>query len=75
MAYYINRNGNSGVRAYEIGDNFIIVHFSNLAVYEYNYQVTGIENVEQMKQLAINGEGLNSFINRNVKLKYSRKLR
>lgn len=75
MEYYRNRNGRSGVRAYEIGNNFIIVQFSDSSAYEYTYSVTGPINVENMKQLAINGQGLNSFINRYVKYNYSRKLR
>lgn len=43
--------------------------------YVYNYQSVGRENIEQMKKLAVAGEGLNSFIMRNIKWKYATKFR
>lgn len=75
MVRYNNRIGKSGVYAYEIGQNNIIVQFATGAMYEYNYSRTGSYHIENMKKLAIAGSGLNSYINTNVKYSYSRKIR
>jgi len=73
MQPYANVGGNSGVRAYEIGPDWICVQFSDGSTYLYTYQSAGYANVEEMKRLAMQGWGLNSFINRVVKYKYARK--
>ena len=75
MERYANRSGDSGVSGYEIGSNYIWVEFTTGSVYEYTYSSAGSANVETMKGLATNGSGLNSFINKTVKFKYSRKIR
>ena len=75
MKPYKNLGGDSNVTGYEIGLDFILVEFGNSSVYEYTYSSAGQANIEQMKRLAEEGEGLNSFINRNVRKKYSRKIR
>ena len=60
---------------YEIGPDSITVMFSDGSIYLYTYQSAGSANIEHMKRLAIDGEGLNSFINRCVRKDYARKLR
>lgn len=60
MEKYKNLNGKSGVEGYEIGSDFIRVKFNDGSEYTYNYSVTGTSNVEQMKVLALGGQGLNS---------------
>ena len=75
MESYRNLGGNSGVEAYEIGQDFIKVQFSDGAVYMYTYASAGGGNIEQMKQLAANGQGLNSFINTVVRNGYAWKER
>lgn len=70
MEIYSNRNGHSGVSAYEIGTNYIRVRFSTGSIYQYSYRKAGQYHVENMKRLAIQGFGLNSYINNNVKFKY-----
>ena len=75
MESYRNLGGDSGVRAYEIGDDSIKVQFSDGSAYLYNYQSAGRSNIEEMKVLAIAGRGLNSFIMRHVKKAYAAKLR
>ena len=75
MEKYANRNGDSGVAGYEIGADFIRVQFKDGAIYLYNNSNTGAANIEQMKQLAIAGAGLNSFISRYVRKAYARKER
>ncbi|HJP18734.1 MAG TPA: hypothetical protein QF468_08790 [Nitrospinota bacterium] len=75
MERYKNLNGDSGVSAYEIGDDYIKVEFSDESLYLYNNGSTGSQNIEQMKILALNGSGLNSFINTRVRKNYASKLR
>lgn len=75
MIHYSNLNGNSGVYAYELGNDNIIVQFNSGAKYLYNYFIPGNFDVEYMKRLAVNGSGLNTYINTNVKKRYAAKLR
>jgi hypothetical protein len=64
MEYYSNLSGNSGVVRFEIGPDFIRVQFQHGDIYLYTYQTAGGANIEEMKRLALQGQGLNSFINR-----------
>ena len=73
MQLYANTTGQSGVYAYEIGGDNIHVKFKDDSTYVYTYASAGSSNIEQMKSLAINGSGLNSFINSYVKHKYADK--
>jgi len=75
MVRYKNLGGNSGIYAFEIGDNNIKVHFNDGAIYLYTYESTGTSNIETMKKLASSGQGLNSFIVREVKNNYAAKLK
>ncbi|AWK07091.1 hypothetical protein HYN56_23805 [Flavobacterium crocinum] len=70
MERYANRNGQSGVSAYEIGTNYIRIRFSSGSVYQYSYRKAGQYHVDNMKRLATQGYGLNSYINAYVKFKY-----
>ena len=75
MEAYKNLSGGSGVVAYESGPDFIRVQFSSGSVYLYTYASAGAQNIEQMKELASKGEGLNSFINTTVRYDYAQKER
>jgi hypothetical protein len=75
MERYANLGGDSGVVEYEIGNDFIRVQFSDGSIYLYTYASAGEDNIEQMKSLARNGRGLNTFINKNVYKRYARKER
>lgn len=75
MERYANLGGNSNVVGYEIGNDFIRVQFSDGSIYLYTYESTGVDNIEQMKRLARNGQGLNAFINRHVRKAYACKER
>lgn len=71
MERYRNRAGDSGVSAYEIGNDYIKVKFSSsFRIYTYSYRKAGSSHVENMKRLAQSGSGLNSYINRYVKHLY-----
>lgn len=72
MQRYSNRSGGSGVYSYEIGSNYIKVKFRTGRSYLYTYRSAGRRNIENMKQLAERGSGLNSYINTNVKYNYAR---
>jgi len=75
MKPYLDVNGNSGVTAYEYGDNWIVVEFRGSSQYLYTYQSTGRNDIEQMKRLAREGKGLNTYINKYVRKRYAQKLR
>ena len=75
MERYKDIDGDSGVVAYEYGDDYIRVQFSTGKIYLYTYASAGSNNIEQMKVLVRNGEGLNAYINTRVKKKYARKER
>ncbi len=73
MKPYGNRGGDSGVAAYEIGSDFIRVQFTTGATYLYTYASCGRANCETMKSLAVQGQGLNAFINTVVRKGYEKK--
>lgn len=75
MERYRNTGRNFGIRAYEIGEDFIIVQFVDGGTYLYNNSSTGSSNVEKMKVLAMRGQGLNSFISVTIRKSYASKLR
>lgn len=75
MQRYMNRGGNSGVVGFDIGGDSITVQFQDGWKYLYTYRSAGSQNIEQMKGLALEGRGLNSFINKAVRKKYARKFR
>ncbi|WP_286978959.1 hypothetical protein [Aminobacterium sp. UBA5514] len=75
MTPYRNINGDSGVSAFEYGEDYIRVLFNTGAQYLYTNQSAGRENIECMKKLAAQGDGLNAFINTKVKKLYAQKER
>jgi len=70
MEDYLNLGGGSGISRYELNKTSISVEFSSGKIYSYSYNIAGEIHVENMKQLAQNGKGLNSYIMKNVKDKY-----
>lgn len=70
MVRYMNGGGDSGVIGYEIGAGFIRVKFSTGAQYRYSIASAGSHHFQVMCRLAENGQGLNEYINRNVKYGY-----
>ncbi len=73
MEPYRNIAGSSGVKAYEIGPDYITLEFWVGAVYRYTNASAGEENVERMKGRARAGQGLNTFISTTVSKLYERK--
>ena len=74
MTPYKNLNGGSGIYAYETSNTEIAVQFINGDLYLYNNISAGNYNIEHMKKLAIDGKGLNSFINTTVRKRYYSKI-
>ncbi|MBA8736078.1 hypothetical protein [Chromobacterium violaceum] len=70
MIPYKNLGGDSGVSAYDIEADQIVVQFTSGKIYKYSYASAGYSNIEEMKRLAYAGCGLNSFIQRHVRLLY-----
>lgn len=69
MERYRDTGGDSGVTAYEIGTDYIRVQFSGTSL-TYSYRKATSTHVENLKQLARNGSGLNSYIDRHTKYLY-----
>ena len=73
MERYRNLGGDSGVTAYELGTNSIVVQFKDGWKYEYAGQSAGTAAITTLHRLAKAGQGLNSFISTTVRKSYSRK--
>jgi hypothetical protein len=71
---YRNRDGNSGISAYQLLDDGIIVRFVEDGTYRYGPERPGRYHVGQMKSLAMAGRGLATYINRYVREKYEERL-
>lgn len=74
MTRYKNLSGKSGIDFYEIREKSIVIKFQYAGKYVYNYDRPGKEFVEKMKCLAVAGLGLSTYISKNVKKKFAKKL-
>jgi hypothetical protein len=73
MQKYADTDRDSGVDSFEINETSITVKFKGTAkLYTYSYQTAGQHHVEQMKRLALAGDGLNAYIQKYVKTKFVR---
>jgi hypothetical protein len=75
MIQYSNKNGNSGVVAYQTTIRSITVEFKDGTRYLFTEQSVGPELLERMKFHAWEGFGLNATINREARQGYTRKER
>jgi hypothetical protein len=73
MEAYRNLSGTSGVTAFEIRKDSIVVRFKDGDEYLYNHQAPGREQVEHMKLLAQTGRGLSTYISRTIRNHYAQK--
>ena len=64
----------SGVRAYALLPDAIVVEFANGAVYLYTAASAGPACIERMHRLARMGRGLSTLINRTVRHRYAARL-
>ena len=69
MDQYKNLGGDSNVQAYECQADGITVQFRSGAnrFYLYTNDRPGAAHVEKMRALAIAGQGLNSYIGKNLR--------
>jgi hypothetical protein len=67
MPVYKNISGDSGIRSYGIGADFIKVVFKDGGAYTYSFKSAGVKHVSNMINLAVSGKGLTSYINQHVK--------
>lgn len=65
MRPYLDISGDSGISAYELRPDAILVLFKTGNVYTYTYKSAGKVAVEEMKRLAEQGHGLATYINQN----------
>ena len=70
MQKYSGQIRRGGAVAFEIGPESIDVEFSSGWIYRFTYQRPGALRVERMKELALDGHGLSTFISRHVKNRY-----
>jgi hypothetical protein len=70
MDKYRGADRDSGIAAYEAGADYIRVRFKDDSVYLYTADSTGRDDIEAMKSLADQGDGLNTYINRRVRKRY-----
>jgi len=70
MQKYSGQIRRGGAVAFEIGPESIEVEFSSGWIYRFTYQRPGALRVERMKELALAGHGLSTFISRHVKNRY-----
>jgi hypothetical protein len=75
MTRYANRGGDSGIVAYQIEAGQIAVDFDDGWRYIYTNDSAGADDVAHMRTLARAGEGLNAFINCDVRDGYAQKVR
>ena len=75
MTPYKNLSRTSGVAAYKIARDSIAVEFADCAIYLYTEKSAERSNIEQMKDLAVSGIGLSTFIVQHVRNAYEARLR
>jgi hypothetical protein len=74
MKKYYGQSRDTGIEAFEIGTDNIILRFKDGREYLYSYVKPGKEHVEEMKKRAKSGNGLNTYVNQNVREKYEKKI-
>ena len=75
MERYGNLSGDSGVTAYELRADGIVVEFSNGSAYLYTDASAGKQRIAEMKRRAHAGRGLSTYISQVVRDGYARQLK
>ncbi|MCD9032216.1 hypothetical protein LDO32_10825 [Luteimonas sp. Y-2-2-4F] len=71
---YADRSGRSGVAAYALLPDGLLVRFVDGGLYLYDAVRPGARHVAQMRRLAGEGEGLATYISRHVGTNYRARL-
>mgnify|MGYP001556233891 CR=1 FL=1 len=74
MEPYRDRSGASGIDAYEIRDEAIVLRFKKGGTYLYDWNKPGWRHVEAMKLRAREGSGLTTYVNQQVGANYAERL-
>ncbi|NML23461.1 hypothetical protein HHL16_21455 [Pseudoflavitalea sp. G-6-1-2] len=74
MEKYLNKSGNSPISKYQIEDERITVWYNDDTSYSYSYPRAGKPIVDKLKELAVEGEGLATFISQQAKFLYDHKV-
>jgi hypothetical protein len=72
MKTYRDLSGDSGIDAYESGADWIAIRFKRGGTYVYDSITPGLLHVTRMKELALAGDGLGTYINQQVRGAYAR---
>lgn len=72
---YKNAGGKSTVKQFEVEKDAINIRFTDNSSYRYTNQSAGPEHIAKMKELALSGKGLDTYLKANVKDNYCRKIR
>jgi hypothetical protein len=75
MTLYKNLSGKSKVVRYAMAKDSVRVRFADCSVYIYTNQSADPANISKMKELAVAGKGLGTFIDANLKDRFARKIR
>jgi hypothetical protein len=75
MQKYSEEDHETGVVAYGLGENSITILFQEGWFYLYDGDKPGMEQVNDMKALALKGRGLSTYISQHVRENYKRKWR
>ena len=70
MKPYRGGAGESGVIAYEVGPDWILVRFRRGGTYRYTARHPGPLHVIEMQRLAEAGDGLNTYFSQHVRDDY-----
>lgn len=68
---YSDPDNNSSIVSYAYDEDSILILFSDGSTYTYTNDSAGESNLLRMKVLALQGNGLNAFINNNVSNRYA----
>jgi hypothetical protein len=69
MKKYADLSGDSGIVAYDYGDDWIRIQFKRGGTYEYRSADIGAAHVANLKRLADSGDGLNTYISQNPEVR------
>jgi hypothetical protein len=72
---YKNLSGKSTVSRYEALRDSINIEFTDGTAYRYTNQTAEPANISKMKELAVAGNGLGTFIKATIKDRFERKIR
>lgn len=72
---YKNLGGKSIISQYEIEKDAVNLRFTDHSSYRYTNQSAGRDNIAKMKELALAGKGLGTFVESSLKDRFERKIR